>query len=426
GQLVALLGDAGVGKSRLVYEFVHGHATQGWRVLESASVSYGRATPYFPVIDLLKRYAHLDDTDDARTIRPRVTGQVLTLDDPRRLGQVSVVLSRYFYAMGVYDQAIAAAQRALALATADGDAVLHALANLSLGQAYHAQGDCRRAIDCFGQTVAFHDGVRRRERFGQVFLPVVQCQVRLAWCHAELGTFAQGRTFGEEGLRLAEAVDHPASLMIASWGIGLLSLHQGDLHRALPLLERAVGICQDADLLAYFPWFSPALGAAYTLGGRVVDAVRLLTRAMEWTTATEMTFPQVPCSLPLGEAQVLAGRLEEAQALAERTLAFTRERQQRGNEAYALRLLGDIAARREPPKCETAETHYRQAIALAEELGMRPLQAHCHLGLGTLYVQTGRPEPARTELTAAVALYRGMEMTFWLPQAEAALAQAER
>ena len=81
GQLVALLGEAGVGKSRLVYELVHGHATQGWRVLESASVSYGRATPYFPVIDLLKRYAHVDDTDDARTIRAKVTGQVLTLDE---------------------------------------------------------------------------------------------------------------------------------------------------------------------------------------------------------------------------------------------------------------------------------------------------------------------------------------------------------
>src|SRR5215510_7928784 len=81
GQLVALLGEAGVGKSRLVYEFVHGHATQGWRVLESASVSYGRATPYFLVIDLLKRYAHVEDTDDARTIRAKVTGQVLTLDE---------------------------------------------------------------------------------------------------------------------------------------------------------------------------------------------------------------------------------------------------------------------------------------------------------------------------------------------------------
>ena len=76
-----------------------------------------------------------------------------------------------------------------------------------------------------------------------------------------------------------------------------------------------------------------------------------------------------------------------------------------------------------PRESESAETHYRQALALAEELGMRPLQAHCHLGLGTLYVQTGRPEPARAALTAAIALYRDMDMTFWLPQAEAALAQ---
>ena len=165
-----------------------------------------------------------------------------TLDDPRRLGQVSGVLSRYFYAMGVYDQAIAAAQRTLALATAGGEVVLHALANLSLGQAYHAQGDYRRAIDCFGQTVAFLDGARRRERFGQVFLPAVQCQARLAWCHAELGTFAQGRVFGEEGLRIAETVAHPASIMLACWGIGLLSLYQGDLPRALSFLERAVGV----------------------------------------------------------------------------------------------------------------------------------------------------------------------------------------
>src|SRR5207244_2631492 len=81
GQVVALVGEAGVGKSRLVYEFAHSHRTQGWRVLESASVSYGKATPYFPVIELLKRYCHLEDHDDHRTIRAKVTGQVLTLDE---------------------------------------------------------------------------------------------------------------------------------------------------------------------------------------------------------------------------------------------------------------------------------------------------------------------------------------------------------
>jgi class 3 adenylate cyclase len=81
GQVVACVGEAGVGKSRLVYEVVHSHRTQDWLVLESASVSYGKATPYFPVIDLLKRYAHVEDHDDTRTVRARVTGQVLTLDE---------------------------------------------------------------------------------------------------------------------------------------------------------------------------------------------------------------------------------------------------------------------------------------------------------------------------------------------------------
>src|SRR5262245_37316271 len=81
GQLVALLGEAGVGKSRLVYEFLHSHTLRGWRVLESAAVPYGRATPYFPVIDLLKRYTDIEDTNDARTIRAKVTDQVLTFDE---------------------------------------------------------------------------------------------------------------------------------------------------------------------------------------------------------------------------------------------------------------------------------------------------------------------------------------------------------
>ena len=212
--------------------------------------------------------------------------------------------------------------------------------------------------------------------------------------------------------------------MCASLGIGLLSLRQGDLPRALPLLERAVGICQDADLPLFFPRMAAALGAAYTLGGRIADAVPLLTQAMEQATATERVGFQAFCRLPLGEAHVLAGRLEEAHALAERALALARAHQERGHQAYALRLLGDIAARREPPEAEQAEAHYRQALALAEELGMRPLQAHCHLSLGTLYVKTGQREQARTELSTAIELYRDMDMTFWLPQAEAALAQA--
>jgi tetratricopeptide (TPR) repeat protein len=182
---------------------------------------------------------------------------------------------------------------------------------------------------------------------------------------------------------------------------------------------------QEADLPFYFPRMAAALGAAYTLDGRVADAVPLLTRAMEQAMATGMVGYQVLCSLSLGEAYLRAGHLEEAHALAERTLALTREYQERGNEAYALRLLGDIAARRTLPDIDEAAAHYRQALTLAEELGMRPLQAHCHRGLGTLYARTGRHEQARAELSTAIELYRAMDMTFWLPQVEAARAQVE-
>ena len=348
-----------------------------------------------------------------------------TLDDPRRLGQVSLMLSAHCRSMGAYDQALAAAQRALALATAGGDAGLHALANQRLGYAYHTQGDYRRAIDCFRQTMASLGGAQHRERFSQPLLPAVSSRAFLAACPAELGMFDEGRAIGDEGLRMAEAAAHPASIMMASWGCGLLALRQGDLPRALPRLERAVHICQDADLPAYFPRMAAALGAAYTMAGRVADAVPLLTQAIEQTTATERVSEQALCHLSLGEAQTLAGRLEDAYALAERALALARERQERGHEAYGLRLLGEIAARREPPHVEEAETRFRQALALAEELGMQPLVAHCQLGLGSLSVKIGRWEDARAELPAAIELYRVMDMIFWMPKAEAALAQVE-
>jgi tetratricopeptide (TPR) repeat protein len=186
-----------------------------------------------------------------------------------------------------------------------------------------------------------------------------------------------------------------------------------------------VGIGQDADLPNFFPLIAAALGTAYTLGGRITDAVALLTQAIEQSTNTGIIYSQALCHLSLGEAQALAGRLEEAHTLAQHALSHAREHQERGYQAYALRLLGDIAARREPLQSEPAEAYYRQALALAEELGMRPLQAHCHLGLGKLYATTAQHEQARAELSTAIELYRSMAMTFWLPQAEAALAQVE-
>jgi tetratricopeptide (TPR) repeat protein len=167
------------------------------------------------------------------------------------------------------------------------------------------------------------------------------------------------------------------------------------------------------------------LGYAYVLSGRVGEAVPLLERAVDQTASRRLMFSLSLWVSWLSEAYLRACRIEEASERARHALQLARDHKERSNQAYALRLLGEIAARRAPLKHKPAEAHYRQALTLAEELGMRPLQAHCHRGLGTLYAATGQREQARTELSTAIAMYRDMEMTFWLPETEAALAQVE-
>jgi tetratricopeptide (TPR) repeat protein len=240
-----------------------------------------------------------------------------------------------------------------------------------------------------------------------------------------LGEFAEGIARSEEGGRIAEAVAHPISFIFASRGAGLLYLRKGDFHKAIPALERGLALCQEAHLPFFFLTIAPVLGAAYTLAGWVAEAIPLLEQVMEQATSTRRQDGQSLWVAYLSEATLLAGHLADALSRAQQALKLARAHKERGHEAWILRLLGDIAARREPLEVEHAAAHYRQALTLAEELGMRPLQAHCHHGLGTLYAKSGQPEQARLELSAAMALYRAMEMTFWLPQVEAVLVQVE-
>jgi tetratricopeptide (TPR) repeat protein len=347
------------------------------------------------------------------------------LDDPRRLGRVSLYMARCFLIARQYDRAMASSQRALALAATSGDNYTPIEAHNFLGLVYFLQGKYRQAMDANRQAMALLEGEQRYERFGQFILPAVRCRTYLSLCLAEVGAFAEGIAVGEEGLHIAEAVQHPVSLVEAYRSVGLPYLRQGNLYQALPLLERAVGLCEEADLPFLFSLAAPALGAAYVLCGRADEAVRLLERVIEQTTSSSGMGGQVLLLFTLGEAHLHAGRLEEARTLATRAIEHARTYQGRGNEAYILRLLGDIATHRDPPEVAEAEASYCQAMALASELGMRPLLAHCHLGLGSLYAKTGQQERARIELSAAIDLYRAMDMTFWLPQAEATLAQVE-
>jgi tetratricopeptide (TPR) repeat protein len=202
-------------------------------------------------------------------------------------------------------------------------------------------------------------------------------------------------------------------------------LRQGDVHQAIAVMERGMGLCQDWHIPLFLPRLAAALGVAYTLDGRVAAGLALVEQAVEREVATGRLRSLVRLVAWLSEAYLLAGRLGDAHQRAAQALDLARQYQQRGNEAWALWLLGESTARQMSAESEPAASHYRQALALAEELGMRPLQAHCHRGLGTLYAGQDQQEQARAALATAIALYRDMEMTFWLPQTEATLAQVE-
>jgi predicted ATPase/class 3 adenylate cyclase len=347
------------------------------------------------------------------------------LDDQRRLGRVSGYMTFYFSAVGDLDRAVETGQRARAVATASEDFALQVMATYLLGRAYLSQGDYCRARECFNRNVAALTSDLLYERFGLPMFISVISRGNLGLALAEQGAFAEGIVHGEAGLRITEAVDHPYSRMWAYVRVGDIYLLKGDLHRAIPMLEHGLALCQAENVPRVYPEIASALGAAYTFAGRLSEALPLLEQAVERAASMHFMLTYPLWIVWLSTAYLLADRLEDARISAKRALELAQTHKEHGYQAYALRLLGDIAARREPPESEQAEAHYQQALALAEELSMRPLVAHCHLGIGQLYATSGRRAEARAALSTAIELYRAMEMTFWLPQAEAALAQVE-
>jgi tetratricopeptide (TPR) repeat protein len=334
-------------------------------------------------------------------------------------------LSNQLWATDDSQRAVEVGQRALALAETMGNAALQVVMHLFLGRAYYALGDYPQAIDLLRQNLVSLDGALLRERFGLSAPPSVLSRALLARCLAEVGAFTEGLAHSEEGLRIAEAVDHPNSLAQACHGVGHVYLYKGALPQAIPWLERGLEVCRawDIPLLLYIVFST--LGYAYVLSGRVSDALPLLEQSVAMEAMGSMSGLSGTVRVWLSEAYLRLDRLDEALALALRGLEFCRMHAQQGEQAWTLRLLGEIHAHRHPPETALAEASYREALALAEALGMRPLQAHCHRGLGLLYGQTGQAEQARTALSTALAMYQSMEMTFWLLQTETALAQVE-
>ena len=224
-------------------------------------------------------------------------------------------------------------------------------------------------------------------------------------------------------VRHATASNRPYSLVRAYVCLGMLCTRKGDLDQSISLLEQALDVSRTWSVIDWSADAMAHLGRAYQLAGRLDQALPLLKQAVVKTETTGNKFAYLWYLAWLSEGYLEAGRPAQACEHAQRAVDVTRKIKARGAEAQALHSLAASASHQDSLNAETAEGHYREAKALAGELGMRPLVAHCHLGLGKLYRRTGKREQAQEHLTTATAMYREMRMTYWLEQAEAELRQ---
>jgi tetratricopeptide (TPR) repeat protein len=318
---------------------------------------------------------------------------------------------------GDYDESVKFGQEALSLARTLGDRPIEVVATSLLGLTHLTRGEFSAAATLLERNVALK-GDLRAERFGA---PAIQSAASGAWLAdalSELGRFDEAIGHAEAAVQIAEAADHPYTLFFGLASLGRVHLRRGDLPSAIRVLERGLDLCRTWQIVIGTPVVAATLGAAYALAGRADEALPLATDAVEEFRRHQAHSWPALILLCTGMTSLSAGRIDEARSHAREALALSRRLGARGSEAHALCLAGDVAS---TGGAEDAEGYYRDALALATELGMRPLVAHCHLGLGKLYRRIGNGAKAEEHLATAVAMYREMDMTFWLEQAEAAL-----
>jgi class 3 adenylate cyclase/tetratricopeptide (TPR) repeat protein len=350
------------------------------------------------------------------------------LGDQRRLGQVLGFQTYSLRQMGDYDRALDAGQRAVALATATGNREGLNEANFFIAQVHFNLGNFRQAIEFYRTLMEALDvdaitktverGGPRRALLIRIF-PALLGRTQLAVCLAELGDFPEGFYYGEQALRIAEHLDHAYANTAADSGVGRLYLSKGEFDQAIRCLERGLSACQTAEIPELVPFVGAVLGVAYVRSNRVSEAIPLLEKVLETAISMGIMAGRSFFVRALADAYVVGGRIDEGIALAGRALVLSRQQRERAEEASTLRLFGEIYSNLDSPPQQKAEGSYHGALALATELRMRPLVAHCHLGLGKLYCRTGKREQAQEQLTTARSMYREMDMRFWLEQAEA-------
>jgi class 3 adenylate cyclase/tetratricopeptide (TPR) repeat protein len=345
------------------------------------------------------------------------------LDDRSRLGWVLAFLANVIFQTGDLEEAMECIQRAARIADALGKFELRIIVNMYLSQILFGLGEYGRAIEVSKDTVDRLHGDLDRERFGQVAMPTIALRGFLGRQLGQVGEFDDALRLLDEAMRDAEVLGRPFDLCLVHYVRGEVSASRGAVESAAPVLERGLAIARAADapfqIVLNLGW----LGYSYAVLGRLDEGVASLEESTTRAEAIGFTGGMAAMLKLQGDVYLRAGRRDEARASAQRGLEICRRLKRRGSEAETLHLLGEIAATSTPPDLDASAAHYRQAMALAEQLGMRPLIAHCHFGLGKLYRRTGQSEQARGHLASATTMYREMEMRLWLEQAEIAMTE---
>ena len=332
------------------------------------------------------------------------------LDDDRRRGQVYAFLTNIHSRLDEPDAALATGTRALEIAGRLSDQRLRILATTYLEQAHYYRGEYTRVIELATANIAALRPEWVYDFFGGSQPPSVNDRFRLVVSLAHLGRFAEAAEHEAEMIRVAEATHHPYTVAVAYYAAGTLHLIRGDWSTARALLERQIAVLREGNVggelpsaLAHSARALAQLGHTRQALERRLEAEALLEQhAVRGRAGTGWTYHSLSCTC------LVLGRLEEAQRLAEVAVETASTRTDFVPDTLALH--GDIATHPERFDAETGEAQYGKALALAEPRGMRPLVAHCHLGLGKLYARTERRDLATRHLDTAAAMYRDMEM----------------
>lgn len=290
-----------------------------------------------------------------------------------------------------------------------------------MGEIHRTLGNYASARDYLGRVVELIGTQSEQEYFGQVGLPAVRARSHLAWTLAELGEFEAARRVAAEALRVAETSRHAYSLCHACLGLGGVRVRIGEFEAAVPPLARGLAMSEQVPLLR--PSIAADLGVAHARCGRIAEGLSHLDAAVEGAT-TMGRLSRLPLLIvKCGEIHLLAGEQAQAERLATNALALATEQKERGNEAYARRLLAEIGAASPSPSMH-AQREFMAALTLATELGMQPLVAHCHAGLGRLAARRGDAVPAAEHFAKAASLYRTLGMHYWSIQLEGDVAKS--